>query len=165
MWGYKEVYVSNDSNRRPNGCVLAHVLVAEQKLGRKLEAKETVHHVDENRGNNKPENIMVFKTKSDHARYHKTGNAHLLSDGTYVAPKVNTACHVCGTRHSNKYYCSRYCSNIANRKVIRPDKESLLQLIKKYSFVRIGKMFGVTDNAVRKWCKQYGLSYKKMRGE
>lgn len=31
----------------------------------------------------------------------------------------------------------------------------------KYSFVEIGKLYGVSDNAVRKWCKKYGLPYRR----
>jgi len=34
-------------------------------------------------------------------------------------------------------------------------------MIKTKSFVNIGKLYGVSDNAVRKWCKYYGLPYRK----
>ena len=40
-------------------------------------------------------------------------------------------------------------------------KEQLLDLILKNSFVSIGKMYGVSDNAVRKWCKKYKLPFRK----
>lgn len=43
------------------------------------------------------------------------------------------------------------------RKVERPSKDELVALIWKYSFVELGKMFGVSDNAVRKWCKSYDI--------
>jgi len=26
--------------------------------------------------------------------------------------------------------------------------------------IKVGKKYGVSDNAVRKWCKRYGLPYK-----
>ena len=40
----------------------------------------------------------------------------------------------------------------------RPDIISLLKAFKEYnSFVKVGEFFGVTDNAVRKWCKLYKL--------
>ena len=48
----------------------------------------------------------------------------------------------------------------SNRKVERPDKETLLDLIKKKSMVQVGKQFSVSDNAIRKWCKYYGIDYK-----
>ena len=45
----------------------------------------------------------------------------------------------------------------------RPSKEELDKLIHEKSFVQIGKMYNVTDNAIRKWCKQYQLEYKKRK--
>ena len=39
----------------------------------------------------------------------------------------------------------------------RPSKEDLLNLIKLNPFTKVGEMFGVTDNTIRKWCKNYGL--------
>lgn len=48
-----------------------HRIVAEQKLGRKLEKGEIVHHIDGNKRNNSPDNLMVM-TQSEHARLHFT---------------------------------------------------------------------------------------------
>lgn len=39
-------------------------------------------------------------------------------------------------------------------------KEELEKLIYIKSFVEIGKKYNVTDNAVRKWCKSYGLPFR-----
>lgn len=47
------------------------------------------------------------------------------------------------------------------RKVDRPNKEELLELIKNNSFTDIGKQFGVSDNAIRSWCKNYDLPFRK----
>lgn len=48
------------------------------------------------------------------------------------------------------------------RKVkVRPTKEELLELIKTNSFTSIGKSFGVTDNMIRQWCKDYKIPYRK----
>lgn len=35
--------------------------------------------------------------------------------------------------------------------------EELKELIRTKSFVQIGKVYGVSDNAVRRWCKNYNL--------
>ena len=43
------------------------------------------------------------------------------------------------------------------------DKLTLKNLIRNKSFVDIGRMFNVSDNAVRKWCKKYGLPYQKKK--
>ena len=42
-----------------------------------------------------------------------------------------------------------------------PSKEELENLIYKIPFTRIGEMYGVSDNAIRKWCKKYDLPYKR----
>jgi hypothetical protein len=55
-------------------------------------------------------------------------------------------------------YCSHECMHFGRRKVQRPSKEELLLLINTNSLLGIGKMFGVSDNSVRKWCKSYGIA-------
>jgi len=48
-----------------------HRVVAESVLGRPLRDGEVVHHIDGNKQNNKPENLMVFSCQSDHAAWHE----------------------------------------------------------------------------------------------
>lgn len=43
------------------------------------------------------------------------------------------------------------------RKVVRPEKEELEQMIKNMTWTAIGKKHGVSDNAIRKWAKSYGI--------
>lgn len=47
------------------------------------------------------------------------------------------------------------------RKVVRPSKEELEKLIKSESFRSIGKIYGVSDTAVKKWCVFYDLPHRK----
>ena len=42
-----------------------------------------------------------------------------------------------------------------------PPKEVIEELIYKYPFTKIGEMYNVSDNAVRKWCKKYELPYRR----
>ena len=48
-----------------------HRIVAEQKLGRPLKTGEVVHHMDGNKRNNRPENLYVFPSQTEHAAAHK----------------------------------------------------------------------------------------------
>lgn len=66
-------------------------------------------------------------------------------------------CNKCGTVvYPGSTLCIS-CSNKQQRLVERPDKETLYQLLKVNSFCAVGRMYGVSDNAIRKWCKVYGL--------
>lgn len=47
-----------------------HRQVAEQKLGRPLRSNEIVHHIDENKHNNNPDNLEVLIDQSHHIRRH-----------------------------------------------------------------------------------------------
>jgi transposase/very-short-patch-repair endonuclease len=60
----------------------------------------------------------------------------------------------------DRIYCSAKCWAVATRKVKRPSKEELEKLILEKQFIQIGKDFGVTDNTIRKWCRQYGFDTK-----
>jgi hypothetical protein len=157
-WNYQEIYVGEGvPGARQNGCLLEHRVVAEQVLGRPLKSKETVHHKDENRANNLPENILVFRSQSDHVRFHQTGVLELQSDGAYISPaKPLNACRHCG-RPCKRIFCSETCSAIGKRQVPRPSKDQLEQDVQALSWVAIGRKYGVSDNAVRKWARQYKL--------
>ena len=71
--------------------------------------------------------------------------------------KLETTCPNCGGKKSRRSKLCVDCSNKSRESRISPTKEELLQLISKYTFTKIGDMYNVSDNAVRKWCIKYGL--------
>jgi hypothetical protein len=48
-----------------------HRVVAERMLGRPLRPGEVVHHIDEDKRNNNPSNLMVFESQAAHVRHHR----------------------------------------------------------------------------------------------
>jgi rubrerythrin len=97
-------------------------------------------------------------------------NCHSQTDtfGTKRFKNVNF-CVDCGTVISNRAKRCHNCSIKYRIETKRTDqelnmlvsKEELLNLVLKNSFSDIGKIYNVSDNCVRKWCKKYGLPYSK----
>jgi hypothetical protein len=52
------------------GYAYEHRIIAEEKIGRKLNPKEQVHHIDEDKTNNHPDNLEVIKTFRHHRHLH-----------------------------------------------------------------------------------------------
>jgi hypothetical protein len=66
-------------------------------------------------------------------------------------------CPSCGKDvYGTKYCCLEY-SAIGHRKVKRPSKKTLIKMIKDTNYSEIGRRYGVSDNAVRKWAKNYNI--------
>ena len=72
--------------------------------------------------------------------------------------KVSNKCKTCGLGTNNKKYCSNKCCKLDNRKVERPSKEELITILSAHNWSSAGRKFGVSDNAIRKWAKQYGIN-------
>lgn len=75
--------------------------------------------------------------------------------------KEDCYCIDCGIKiHKGSKRCNK-CATLLLRKVERPNREELKHLIRTLPFTQIGKMYGVSDNAVRKWCDFEKLPRKK----
>ena len=64
--GYQMRFCSGD---RKSGYMLIHRAMMEEKIGRKLNPNEIVHHINGNKTDNRIENLQIM-SKSDHARLH-----------------------------------------------------------------------------------------------
>lgn len=83
----------------------------------------------------------------------------LKADKQNYIKKLSRVIHLCsngcGSIVHKKGDSCRPCFNINRRKVIRPSYEQLQSDVSTMSMVSIGKKYGVSDNAVRKWLTQY----------
>lgn len=81
----------------------------------------------------------------------------------YVKPFIKKNCQQCkkdfDTRNKDQKYCCPQCYQLSKRKVKRPTKKQLRHLleVEKISWTKLGEMFNVSDNAVRKWAKKYEI--------
>lgn len=75
---YKKVYMPNHPHAMSCGCVYEHRLVMEQQLGRYLLSHEQVHHIDGNKSNNDPRNLMLCPSQKAHSEQHSYDNDFLI---------------------------------------------------------------------------------------
>lgn len=84
-----------------------------------------------------------------------------IEDNKYILKKEieRKYCKECGKLllNENKSGYCQTCLARQRRKAERPTKEELQELIKDNSLNKIGKMYGVTHNSVKKWLISYGI--------
>ncbi len=88
-------------------------------------------------------------------------------------------CLLCGTRFRPRFrrqrYCSRACGTRApkpsrgvpkpeQRRVERPPYDRLSREIAETSYRAVGRRYGVSDNAIRKWVRQYEREAAALEG-
>lgn len=94
-----------------------HRVLMENKIGRLLSDDEDVHHLDEVKMNNDPENLKVL-TKAEHTRLHFTKN---IEDVSIECPNCKVVFKISPRylrlrskrNKSGKVFCSRICGGRA----------------------------------------------------
>ena len=84
--------------------------------------------------------------------YHDDNESYPLRNN-----KIINRCVDCGKEISYDAIRCRQCYDIHRRLVERPQPNDLITEIATSSFVAVGKKYGVSDKAIVKWCKEYGL--------
>lgn len=89
-----------------------------------------------------------------------TPNGYNILEGGQKFRAESNRCKKCGTiiSKNTKNNLCRECYIQSLRKD-RPTVEELKQILldNNGNFTKVGKLFGVTDNSIRKWCKNYDL--------
>lgn len=164
---YKPEHPSSMTSSNWEGYVYEHIYVVESTLGKLLSEEEVIHHLDGNKANNRFANLLVL-SRSSHAKLHQWLDSGAYRCESSIRKGMNSGkakviepkyCENCGSslQDKQKRFCSVTCKGVITRKIQRPSKLELEELLKDFSMVSLGKRFGVSDNAIRKWAKQYEL--------
>lgn len=125
-------------------------------------------------------NDQILTLRLDHINGHNKDNR--LENLRWLCPNCDSQQETyCGRNlkyqpHKHRKYCvecdkpvtkqtkvlySTDCFAKYNRKVKdRPSKEKLRKELEESNFTQVAKKYNVTDNAIRKWCRSYGLPDK-----
>lgn len=104
--GYVRIYKPEHHRANKLGYISEHTLIAEQKIGRELFDYEVVHHIDKNRANNNPNNLMVL-TDGEHNKIHAKGRNPMYY-GKYLTHKHNYC--KCGKLKDTRAILCRSCA-------------------------------------------------------
>lgn len=186
MGKYPAVHMPKHPKANSEGLVYIHHLIAEKILGRNLKNEECVHHIDGDKNNYNENNLIIFATIGEHQRYHnairfgldyclfKKNEVYFCIVGDFYLKnifniynsmikgnsQIRSKCPICGNLKTKNSKICINCYKIEKSSRI-PTKENLEKLLFSLkNFKQIGKIYGVSDNAIRKWCKKYELPYK-----
>ena len=151
-----------------------------------VELSLELHHKDNNHFNNNFENLQILcpnchsiqegNAGANIGKYANQQNINLDSfeePELILTPKKEQLCIDCGkpisfgaVRCQNCYHKSTRIDKYTEETHVMRDtgtvvnREELKKLIRTTPFLQIGQKFGVSDNAVRKWCDRFGLPRK-----
>ena len=70
-------------------------------------------------------------------------------------------CEDCGREIYRDSIKCEECHSKSQRRVDRPTKDELVRLITASGFTQVGRIYGVSANAIIRWCKSYGIPHTK----
>jgi len=124
-----------------------------------------VDHIDGDASNNEIANLR-FLCPNCHSQTDTYGNKNKMKRTSRDRHShYNRVCKQCGknfiTNGNRQVFCSIKCASDSKRVSLSINKEELENEIKTYGFSGTGKIHGVSDKSIRKWCLKLGMPTKK----
>jgi hypothetical protein len=143
------------SNRA--GICYLHRYLASLKIGRWLLTHEDCHHKDENKRNNSWHNLIVMSSRSEHILHHR--NKLIPKKSAYYKRCKNPDCNKLFVYVKNdQKYCSNKCAHHVTKRA-DINRSQLIKLLKENNLTQIGRMYNVSCNAIKGWCRRFGIFY------
>lgn len=142
--------------------LMVHRLVAGAFLDKPKGAEE-VNHINHERNDNRKSNLewcthhenmidVITFSGNDYQDSHNRLETHKCADCGKLITYRATRCEKCAMR----YYANSHYRQISKSDLVKSLTNS------KGNFVKAAKDYGISDNALRKWCKKYDLSTHSM---
>lgn len=126
-----------------------------------------LHHIDGNHYNNSLENLIILCPNCHALEENRQTKKDYIIKNQTIREKQKNYCIDCGKEISLSAIRCEECYHKSTHGVFTipldempVTREELKQLIRTTPFTQIGKQFGVSDNAIRKWCDKYNLPRK-----
>jgi transposase-like protein len=117
-----------------------------------------LHHIDENRFNNKLDNLKILCSNC-HMQEHNYSNVTKLHSQKTKKSEPNNIKEMktcqCGSEINIRSTMCEKCWSIKNRKVERPPFNQLLNEVTEMGYSGTGRKYGVSDNTIRKWLNSF----------
>ena len=134
-YGYETITLTHHPMANKAGVVLIHRVIMSRKLGRWLRRDEHVHHIDGNRRNNNPTNLLVV-SRSEHTKIHRGVPPDEFSHIKWKSQQW-------GTRNVSRGLCFRCCALLAGKQYcarhmkLAREKMRRIRLKKKQKIVKM----------------------------
>lgn len=137
--GYRLIACPNHPYKDKQGYVREHRLVMEAVMGRFLVPGEEVHHLDGNKQNNDPKNLIYCATKQEHLmKYHKEGGKKTWFKKGQISLNKNgkeIPCTICGemiyvpkAKLTTRKVCTKKgCRTLSVSRAMKAYRATLLQ--------------------------------------
>ncbi len=104
-------------------CVYEHILVAEEILGRRLLEGEVVHHLDENKENNSPDNLLILQNPM-HVKLHAWMDKNTITPNPQYLLRKQMGCIRCINCEIPIAMGFKFCSPSGHAKIILSERTS-----------------------------------------
>lgn len=165
---YRPDYLNSYKTGNYKGYIYEHRFIMERSIGRFLTEDEVVHHLNLDPSDNRLQNLILL-TRDAHAKLHDWLNSGAPGYESSRQKGVNSGkpvlrntvarrCKVCEVTLSN--HQTTYCCTDHHRIDLRsnskiPSPVDLQQDLSTMSYLAVGRKYGVSDNAVRKWVRRF----------